>query len=122
MTDTQTEDPGIITNLPPEYVREYWDDLMGRIPQEKIEANLRQARNARIMQQAGSLKVEGLGQKVAEIDARLYFRMQHDFGHHEGWLDDFLASNPELCSPGWKPRRRKHDLRESKTFINGVPI
>lgn len=121
MTDTQTEDPGIITTLPPEYVREYWDDLMGRIPQEKIEANLRQARNARIMQQAGSLKVEGLGQKVAEIDARLYFRMQHDFGHHEGWLDDFLADNPQLCAPGWKPRG-KRGMRQGKTFINGKPV
>ena len=89
-------------------------------PQEKIDADLRQARNARVMQELGSERIEGVGQKIAEIDPRLYFRMLHTFGHVDNWLDDLLADNPQLCAPGYKPRQ--NSLRHSKSFIGGSPV
>lgn len=101
---------------------QYWDHIVGRLPEEKIQCELRQLRNKRIMDQAGSVNIEGIGQKIADIDPRLYFRMLRDFGHHEGWLDDFLADNPQLCAPGYKAKRRKMDLRASKSFSAGAPI
>jgi hypothetical protein len=114
--------PEFISELPPGFMREFEAHVQGQIPTEKVQAELRQVRNARVMQAVGSAKVEGLGQLKAEIDPRLYFRLQDSFGHHEGWLDDLLFDNEVLRAPGWKPKKRKHDLRHSKTFIGGRPI
>lgn len=111
----------IVTELPQSFLDEFENDVRGRVPQEKVQVELRQQQNARIMAHTGSLYVPGLGQKVAEIDPRLYFRMQNEFGHHEGWLKDFLADNPSLCAPGYRPQR-KGDLRHGKTFVGGKPV
>jgi hypothetical protein len=102
-------DNEVITSLPEQFLREFENEVLGRVPQEKIEAGLRQAKLARIMKQ-----------KIAEIDARLYFRMMQSFGHEENWLRDMLADNPELCAPGYRPK--KNGLRHSKTFVNGKPV
>ena len=103
-------------------MREFEAHIQGTIPEEKAQAELRQVRNARVMHAVGSTRVEGLGQLKAEIDPRLYFRLQESFGHHEGWLDDMLADNPSMCAPGWKQNKRKGDLRHSKSFLNGKPL
>ncbi len=114
------ESPEIVTSLPDDFVREFHDEVIGRIPEEKLQVNMRQAKLARVMKQAGSEWIPGLGQKVAEIDSRLYFRMMHAFGHEENWLQDLLADNPELCAPGYKPNSSM--LRHGKTFIGGKPV
>lgn len=111
----------IITELPGEFIDEFEREILGRIPEEKVQVQLRQVQNAKIAQAVGSSFIPGIGQKIASIDPRLYFRLQHSFGHHENWLHDFLADNPELCAPGYKPRR-KNDLRHSKSFIGGKPV
>jgi hypothetical protein len=113
-------DNEVITSLPEQFLREFESEVLGRVPQEKIEAGLRQAKLARIMKQAGSSYIPGVGQKIAEIDARLYFRMMQSFGHEENWLRDMLADNPELCAPGYRPKN--NGLRHSKTFVNGKPV
>jgi hypothetical protein len=113
--------PEIVTELPQSFLDEFENDVKGRVPEEKVQVELRQQMSARIMAQTGSLKIEGLGQRVASIDPRLYFRMQSEFGQHEGWLKDFLADNPELCAPGYRPKR-KGDLRHAKTFVGGKPV
>jgi hypothetical protein len=112
----------LITEVPDSFLKEFEDHVLGTIPEEKVQCELRQVRNARIMQAVGSTRVEGLGQVKAEIDARLFFRLQAAHGHHEGWLDDLLADNPQLCAPGYKAHRRKGDLRHSKTFVGGKPL
>lgn len=111
----------LITEIPKAFMAEYWDHIVGRLPEEKIQCELRQIENKRVMDAVGSCQIEGVGQKIAEIDPRLYFRMLHAFGDHEGWLDDFLADNPQLCAPGYKPKRRKNDFRHGKSFVNGTP-
>jgi len=113
-------DNEVITSLPEQFLREFENEVLGRVPQEKVEAGLRQAKLARIMKQAGSSYIPGVGQKIAEIDARLYFRMMQSFGHEENWLKDMLADNPELCAPGYRPKN--NGLRHSKTFVNGKPV
>lgn len=110
----------LITELPPDFLKEFEDEVLGRIPEEKVQVQLRQVENARIAQAIGSTHIEGLGQKIAEIDARLYFRMLRSFGGEENWLHDLLRDNPELCCPGYKPKGR--DLRHSKSFIDGKPV
>ncbi len=110
----------VITSLPENFLKEFEDDVLGRVPQERIEAGLRQAKIARIMKQAGSSYIPGGGRKVAEIDPRLYVRMVDAFGDQENWLQDFLADNPELCAPGYRPK--SSSLRHSKTFVGGKPV
>ena len=111
----------IITELPGDFIDEFEREILGRIPEEKVQVQLRQISNARVMQAVGSIQIPGIGQKVAEIDSRLYFRMLHAFGDQENWLKDLLADNPELCAPGYKPKR-KGDFRHGKTFVNGKPV
>lgn len=111
----------LITEVPEEFIREFRDHIQGTLPEEKVQVELRQARNARVMRQAGSVQLkEGLGQRIAVIDPRLFFRMRYSFGHEENWLDDMLADNPELCAPGYRPK--KNSLRHSKSFQDGKPI
>lgn len=104
-------------------MREFSDELSGRIPEEKVKVQLRQEKTARIMQQAGSVSVEGLGQKKTDMDARLYFRLLHQnrakYATDE-WLDDFLADNPELCAPGYRPKRNPY--RHAGKFMRKGPL
>ena len=118
------EAPEIITSVPESFMREFEKEILGQIPEEKVQADLRQAKIGRVMQKQGSRSIEGLGQRVAEIDPRLYFRLRQQYGkdYEEGeWIRDFLSSNPNMCAPGYKPRR-KMDLRHSFTTVNGTPI
>lgn len=122
---TGDEESGIVTNLPQSYLDEIEDWVLGRVPQEKIDADLAMARNYRIMQKAGSVNIPTLGQKIATIPRRLYFRMAADMGQNDfssdEWLLDMLESNRQLCAPGFNPKRRG-DLRHSATFIAGKPV
>lgn len=115
-------DGELITGLPQQFLDEFEAEIRGRVPAEKVAAQLRQEKLARISRQAGSITIDTLGQKVASIDSRLYFRALQDFGGHEGWLDDFLRDNQELCCPGYYPGRKKSDFRHGKTFVNGKPV
>ncbi len=110
----------ILTELPESFVAEFAAELEGSIPNEKAQVELRQMRNKRIMDAAGSVCVEGVGQLKTSMDARLWFRLFQEHGKHEGWLDDFLCDNPSLCAPGFKPKQRS--LRHSKSFVSGKPV
>lgn len=114
-------DGELITGLPQQFLDEFEAEIRGRVPAEKVAAQLRQEKLARISRQAGSTIIDTLGQKVASIDPRLYFRMLAQHGEHENWIDDLLADNPELCCPGYNPKR-KGDLRHGKTFVGGKPV
>lgn len=118
--DQTTQAPEIITQLPEQFMREFEAELTGRIPAEKVKVHLKQEQAARVSRIAGSVAIEGVGQKIASIDPRLYFRMLQDHRDHEGWLHDFLADNPELCCPGYKPKQ--NGLRHGHTYLNGQPV
>ena len=49
--------------------------------------------------------IEGLGQKAASIDPRLFFRLQQQHGNavHE-WLPEYLKDNPHMCAKGYRPK------------------
>lgn len=115
----------MITGFEQSVLDEIEADVLGRVPEEKVKAQLRMERNARIMKQVGSVNIPTLGQKIATIPARLYFRMLADMGQGDAssdeWILDALADNEALCAPGFKPKR-KGDLRHSKSFVNGKPV
>ena len=113
----------IVTGVDQRFMDEFEAEILGRVPEEKIKAQLKMEKSARIMAQAGSINIDTLGQKIAQIPARLYFRMKQDFGRiapDDEWLDDILKDNPALCAPGYTPGR-KSDLRHGVTFVGGKP-
>lgn len=81
-------------------------ELRGGIAEEKVQAMLRQARLARIMREAGSVSIPGIGQLKAKIDARLYFRWVQEYGPKIWSDDDFFRTmardNPQILAPGYK--------------------
>lgn len=96
---------GIVTSLPKAFVRQFWRELEGKIPEEKVKVHQRQAQYARAMHNQGSTKIDGLGQMAARIDGRLFFRLQQQHGNkvHE-WLPEYLKDNPNLCAKGYRPK------------------
>ena len=121
MSNVATGDGDLITGLPQSFLDEFEAEIRRDIPKEKLAAQLRQEKLARVMRQAGSTTIDTLGQKIASIDPRLYFRCLAERGHEENWIDDLLKDNPDLCAPGYRPHR-KGDFRHGKTFINGKPV
>lgn len=98
-------DQGIIPSVPPEFVRQFWREIEGKIPEEKVKTDLNQKMLARVMVNQGSTQIEGLGQQAARIDARLFFRLQQQHGNavHE-WLPEYLKDNPHMCAKGYRPK------------------
>jgi hypothetical protein len=114
-------DNDIIGEVDPAWVREFSGHILGTIPEEKIKCELRQVEKARIMKAAGSVSIDGIGQRISVMDRRLYMRLFQSMGHHEGWEMDLLKDNPSLRAPGYRPDR-KGDYRHGITFINGKPV
>lgn len=116
------EEPQIITKLDENFKREFAEHLSSTIPVEKAMIELKQQELARIMAAEGSCRINGLGQQVAKINPRLFFRWLHENGnaapHH--WIEDLLADNPQLCAKGYRPR--KNSLRHGHTFIAGESV
>lgn len=98
-------DQGIIPTVPPEFVRQFWREIEGKIPEEKVKTDLNQKMLARVMVNQGSTQVEGLGQMAARINSRLFFRLQQQHGNavHE-WLPEYLKDNPHMCAKGYRPK------------------
>lgn len=117
------EAPAIITNVPKSFLEEFQDHLDAELPVEKAQVELRQQSLARIMAAEGSVRTRtGLGQVVARIDPRLYFRLRReakDVSDHE-WIMDYLADNPMLCAKGFKPK--SDPARRGFTFVKGKPV
>lgn len=107
-------------DLPGSWIDDVDRVLKGAIPEERVQCALRQAQIARSLK--FSERIQGVGQRVAEIDPRLYMRMLHAFGGHEGWLKDLQADNPFLRAPGTKFHKRKGDFRHGITFLGGKPV
>lgn len=103
-SDTIAEQ-GIVPSVPPEFVRHFWREIEGKIPEEKVKADLNQKMLARVMVNQGSTQIDGLGQMAARINSRLFFRLQQQHGNavHE-WLPEYLKDNPDMCAKGYRPK------------------
>lgn len=111
----------IITAVDPNWVSEFSGHILGTIPQEKIQCELRQVKCARIMQAAGSVQLaQGIGQRMTVMDPRLFFRLRQAYGPEEYWIDELLSDNPSLRAKGYIPRRS--GTRHGITYIKGKPV
>lgn len=110
----------IITSIPQSFLDEFEAEIRGRVPQEKIDAEMRQLNIAKGMQAQGSTHIPEIGQLVAKVDGRLYFRLLAEAGGDPNFIDDFLADNPMLCAPGYRPKQ--NGTRRGLSFQNGKPL
>lgn len=114
----------IIANVPPEFVREFADEILGSIPAEKVKADLKHAEIGRVLASQGALAIEGLGQKVGEIDARTFFRWQQEnpgCWQDRAFVQEFFRDNEKLRAPGWKPKGT-NGVRHGMTFVGGEAV
>ncbi len=89
-------------------------------PAEKAKAVADMARTAKELEARGSDFVEGRGQAIGSIPARIYFRwnnMLPGCWRDKQFVAEFLKDNPQCCAPGFKPR--PSELRHGVTFSGG---
>lgn len=112
----------IVTQLPQDFLREFADEILGTIPQEKVQMQLKEAEIGRVLAAEGSLRsVQGLGQKLGEVPARLWFRWRQQYPgcwEDDAFVQEFFADNERLKAHGWKPKASS--LRHGVTFSGGV--
>tara|TARA_R110000868_G_scaffold366441_1_gene629347 strand:- start:5448 stop:5828 length:381 start_codon:yes stop_codon:yes gene_type:complete len=95
-----------------ELAREITDGVTQQMPAEKAKAVAELARTGRELQEHGSDRVEGRGQMVGSIPARIYMRwhqMLPGCWKDKQFVDEFLRDNPQCCGVGYKPKQ--HTLR-----------
>lgn len=112
----------LVTDISGRFGPEFMDGLLRELrevdAEKKAGYQLRQAEIARQTQEQGKVVLDGLGQKVATIDAYTF----HSWGLAEGYgfwgdnaeLDRFLQDNPECKAPGyWRGVRRKPSFHKN---------
>jgi hypothetical protein len=92
---TEETAPELITDLRQSHGSRAKDLLNQLVTKGQVQAALAQLRQHRINQAHAQIEtrmVEGLGQKVAEIDLGVFFQMRNQHGHN-CWHDpDFIAA------------------------------
>lgn len=114
----------IVTEIPESFLREFEKEILGQIPAEKVKADLDSIAIKRVLVNEGGVAINGLGQKLGDIPARVYFRWMQQEGR-DCWSDrnfchEFFADNPALKSDGWTPVAAS-STRHGKTFVGGKP-
>lgn len=101
----------LITEIPQSFLDEFENEVLGTIPQEKAQADLRAASIGKMLLDDGPLVVEGLGQKLGEVDARTWFRWNSEFPgcwQNREFVHEFFKDNPQYRAPGWTPKTNPH--------------
>lgn len=117
------DNPEIVTKLPDNVLREFYDEVAATIPQEKVQQGIELAKTAKVLRDEGSTRMDGLGQKVASVPARIYHRwnqMLPGCWNDRSFVMAFLQDNPECAAPGFWPKY--NTLRHGKTFVGGKPV
>ena len=92
-----------------EFAATVTDQVNAQLPQEKERAKREMAQTAKEVKELGlvSDKVDGRGQAVCSIPPIIYMRWQQEYPgcwKDKGFVDEFLADNPQCQLPGYKPR------------------
>jgi hypothetical protein len=85
------------------------DRALREVSEEKAKSVLRQAEIARVMEQMGSARMEGLGQKIGGVDPRTFFRWEQQYPgcwRNKEFIREFLRDNPACRAPGYTGHKR----------------
>ena len=80
------------------------DRVLRSVDDEKAKAVVRQAEIARVLEKTGSLRSEGLGQRIGAIDSRVFFRWWQQYRgcwQNEEFIKEFLRDNAQCRAPGY---------------------
>lgn len=104
-----------------ELAREITDGINQQLPDEKARANADMLRTAKELQERGSDRVDGRGQMVGSIPARIYMRWQQMLPgcwKDKQFVDEFLTDNPQCCGVGYIPKANsvRHGFRMGASF------
>lgn len=94
----------------PENARMMWDLAEAMLPHEKNDIEERGKQIGKKLREEGSLRIDGTGQKIAEIPLALYVRWQQEFPgcwQDKGFVEAFLKDNPQFAAV------RRSDSRNS---------
>lgn len=113
----------IITKVSPEFIAEFEDRFQATIPAEKVKADLAQAFIGRALIAEGSTRVDGIGQRMGEVDQRTYYRWQQSnpgCWQDKAFVNEFFADNAQLRDKGYTPKTNA--ARKGMTYIDGKPV
>lgn len=99
----QSTEEGVIYDLPQSFLEEFNDRFLRTISDEKAQAEIRQAQIAKQLE--ASKHIEGLGQLIGKVDARVFFRWwQAEPGcwTDEAFIKRFLQDNPNCRAAGYR--------------------
>lgn len=102
--------PDVVGVSDPVYAKMICERAIREQPAEKIAAQLRQFSIKRAMQMAGSIAVEGMGQKIGSIDSRLFYRWHQQYPgcwNDPEFVKKMLKDNEDLRAPGYNPQHRR---------------
>jgi hypothetical protein len=114
----------LISTLPQGFLDEFEAEIKGRIPEEKVQAELRQQKIARVMNAVGSVHIPEIGQKIAQIDARLVpsgCGLDGELGGRYGLARCGISGQQTSAPPASRPPK-KRGARHGITFNGGKPI
>lgn len=98
-------------------LRGIMDSVLRNVPKEKAKGVLERAKIARVLQSAGSVKRDGVGQRVGVVDARTFYRWHQEnpgMWDNKAERDKFLRDNPQCRAEGYNPTSRKIVLNSTK--------
>jgi hypothetical protein len=87
------------------FAKSVHDQVLRDVPKEKVQAVLRQAEIARVLEKTGSVKSDGLGQLIGRVDARTFMRWWQEHRgcwQDEGFIKEFLKDNPQCRAAGYR--------------------
>lgn len=117
-------DSNLVMDIPEEFLRQFEKEILGRIPDEKAQAELRQQEIGKYLVEQGSACIEGIGQRIGAVDIKTYYRWIGEYGpecwQDKGFIRDFFMDNKGLKDKGWNPK--PNSVRHGITFCNGKPI
>jgi len=83
----------------PDTARQMWSLAEAMLPYEKKDIEERGKQIGKKLHDEGSLRIDGTGQKIAEIPLNLYIRWQQEFPgcwQDKGFVSAFLKDNPQF--------------------------
>lgn len=83
----------------PDEARKLWHWAESTLNEEKDQYSKRGIKIGKSLREQGSLRIDGVGQKIAEIPLGLYIRWQQEFPgcwQDKGFVDAFLKDNPQF--------------------------
>lgn len=92
--------------FPPGFANALLKEVRGQLPTEKMRERLKQVELWKQMQAAGSVSINGIGQKIGTVSARTFFRWHREFPgcwNDPGFVKRMLKDNPQMCAPGYRP-------------------